>query len=85
MKYKQMLITPWARKFLNKYWQSHPKKRAECLKKYGHDPITDERHYWIKGIAEKPHANVLRSIKVNNNTFNLDLARLWAAQETVQA
>lgn len=79
-----MFITACARKFLTAYWIENPGKRLECKKKYGFDPILQEKMYWEKGIAEKDHLLTLHLIKENNNVFNLHLARMWSKQEDLQ-
>jgi hypothetical protein len=79
-----MFITVWARKYLNAYWIENPQKRKECKKKYGFDPIFQEKMYWIKGITEKDHQSTLNLIKENKNVFNLKLAKMWSKQEDLQ-
>jgi hypothetical protein len=70
-----------ARLFLNAFWINHPKKRKECVKKYGFDPIDDEEMYWMHGLAEKEHRSILRSVIANNGVFSLKYAKMWATSE----
>lgn len=76
-----MHITPQARVFLNNFWITKKSKRRACIRKYGFDPILEEKNYWIHGIAEKDHKDVLHKIIRNKNKFSLPLARLWAIEE----
>lgn len=70
-----------ARLFLNAFWIRHPKKRKECVEKYGFDPIEDEEMYWMHGLAEKEHRSILRNVIANNGVFSLKFAKMWAASE----
>ena len=70
-----------ARLFLNSFWIRHPKKRKECVEKYGFDPIEDEEMYWMHGLAEKEHRLILRNVIANNGVFSLKFAKMWAASE----
>lgn len=74
-------IDDYARQFLRRFWLSHRTLRQECQRKYGFDPISEETEYWIPGIAEEDHAEVLQLIRRNNNTMNLELAERWSQQE----
>jgi len=76
-----MHITGPARKFLTSFWLSHPSLRRKCVEKYGYDPIEDETNYWIYGIAESDHKDILNQIKKSKNTFSLYLAKMWALEE----
>jgi hypothetical protein len=77
-----MYITSQARVYLNNFWLTKRSKRKACVRKYGYDPILQERLYWTHGIQEKDHKDVLGKIMRNNNRFTLPLARLWAIEET---
>jgi hypothetical protein len=69
------------RLFLNAFWIRHPKKRKECVEKYGFDPIEDEEMYWMHGLAEKEHRSILRNVIANDGVFSLKFAKMWAASE----
>jgi hypothetical protein len=76
-----MRLTHQARLYLTAFWQDYPYKRKNCIKKYGYDPIIHETQYWIHGISEEEHSDVLAKIRANNNVFSLQLARKWANEE----
>jgi len=65
---------------LTRFWQRQPGLRAGCLRKYGFDPIYAAADYWRFGLAEPPHASVVREIRRNGGVFSLPLVRRWEAE-----
>lgn len=74
-----------ARKVLNEFWLRYPNRRLECKQKYGFDPIVQEDQYWVPGIKERAHADILRDIMNNGGVFSVALVRRWMASELKQA
>lgn len=76
-----IIIPKASRILLTAFWQTYPKLRKECLRKYGFDPITEEAAYWRFGLAEPDHRTVLRDLRRNDGRFTPALVRRWELEE----
>lgn len=74
-------IPQTTREFLTDFWKRHAVRRKECSRRYGYDPILNEKLYWHHGIREKEHASVLKRIIANKGVFSLSIAKAWAESE----
>jgi broad specificity phosphatase PhoE len=74
-----------AKQELIRFWTQHPDLRAECVKKYGYDPINQDLSYWKFGLAEPEHAAVRERVEQCGGVFALPEVKEWEKQELAAA